>query len=344
MTNFYSSRKIRLAFGIPFENIGFHELMPAFNDLVSSEFSQCILAATSDYVIRTIKNPLQSFEFCDFYIPCDTELIEMARKNGTPLELPARYEDFAEQVIRICAHNGHTIFNIASGPIFLEWLDNPEKFLVQDELFTNFIIENKILTKNERKTILHSISEHRPNVILIHADYDIIQDLSPDIMEHSRGSLLVCFPKKSNSNWLSTIRKKIDIKNILMSEKNIKKIFSNVAFDCTSSALRFVGSKTGSSIKFSGMIDSKMLPAIARFEKKIMKRQTDLKIDMSEAVDISLDGIEALLNISRKLNISGKKVTLTDTNASITNKFYEAGISAYFSGLQGIPEIEYTAD
>lgn len=338
MDNFYNSRDIRLAFGIPFDNLGFHELILAVKDLVESNHSHCILAVTSEYVLRTCKTPILCFDFCDLFIPCEAELLEMALKSGRSLTMPAHYEDFAEQIVKICAHNGHSLFNISRGPLSLERMENPEKLLIPEDLFTNFILEDSKLEKKDRTTILHSVSEHRPNVILICANFEILQDIAPEIMEHSRGSLVVCIPEQQNLSMLGYLRQKLEIKALLAAGKKAKATDLNQSTYHLPSSLRFIGNPEESRIVISGMIDKRMRASIERIGKKTLKRRTDLKVDMLAAVDISFDGLEALLALARKLEVSGKKIILADTNEVISQKFHEVGISAYFEGLLGIPE------
>lgn len=341
MDNFYKSRDIRLAFGIPFDNLGFHELMLAVKDLVESDRSHCILAVTAEYVIRAGNSPLLSFDFCDLFIPCDTKLLEMAQTLGLELTMPARHEEFAEQIVRICAHNGHSLFNISANPISLEMMDDPETLLLPDNLFTNFILEDGRLEKQDRTSILHSVSEHRPNVILVFAGFEILQDLAPEIMEHSRGSLVVCVPVIKDLSLTGYISRKFAINALLgEEEKALTLCREQKADDRPPSSLRFLGSNSKSKIIVSGILDTRMLPGLRRMESKVLKRRTDVEIDFNKALDISYKGLEGLLTIARKLDVTGKKVILINPNEIISQKFHEAGVSAYFKNLPGIPEFE----
>lgn len=338
MDNFFSLRNVSLMYGIPFEKMGFHEIMPAFNDLLYSGNSHCILAVTSEYVIRTYKNPLASFDFCDLYIPCDTDLLGLLKLYDQDLILPVRYEDFAEQIVRICFHNGYTLYNISTTPLSLEWMENPEKLLIQKDLFTNFRIENHFLESEDRTTILHSISQHRPNVILLCANFDVIADISPEIMEHSRDSLLVCIPVKPDYGPLEFLKKKLDIKALISSEKKIRNIFKDEDISLLPSNMSFSGRGGESRMLISGAVDKRMTQSLKQVGKKAIKRQTNIEIDMTKSIDISYEGLEGLLELASQLKIIRKKISLLNASEQIIQKIYATGINSYFNGLEGIPE------
>ncbi|OEU65249.1 MAG: hypothetical protein BA863_08360 [Desulfovibrio sp. S3730MH75] len=340
MDNFIESRQIKIAFGIPFDSLDFHELLVAVGELVESRRKKFIFAVSAPWLLEYGRNPLNRLDDTDIFLATDSTLTGMARKHGQNIKMPMEYFEFPEQIATICAHYGHSLLHVSATSLKTDILVADGYIPLSLDLFTNFKISGE-LDEKQKDSIVSAAANLNPDIILISASPNDLRTFVPEIYKNMPNCLLICTPsdevkcklKDKISNILSPL---LLMRQETLFLQHIKESYSI----SVPSSISYDDKKEHAVIQVSGALSSAIIPELGRMGKKMLQQDMDIELDLSKTTAISIKGLEAIFYLNRICSHYNKKVSIQHISPEVLTLMHQSGIASFFKDLPGIAEDE----
>ncbi|MBI9111319.1 STAS domain-containing protein [Maridesulfovibrio ferrireducens] len=338
MNNFIESRQIRVAFGIPFDSLDFHELLVAVGELAASGNKHFIFAASTPWLLEYGRNPLNRLDETDMFLAADSTLTKMAEKIGRTIKMPMEYFEFPEQVALICAHYGLSLLHISTTALKTDILVRDGYVPLSWDLFTNFKISDS-LDEKHKESIISSAISLKPDIILISASPDDLREFIPEIYKKIPNCLLICTPKdEKNSKFKDKIRNIISSFILIQQEALLLKRIDESCSSSAPSSISYDDKKEQAIIKISGVLNSRIVPELRRMGKKMLHKNKDLGLDLSKTTALSINGLESIVYLNRIFTCADQNLFIKAISPEALMLFHQSGIASFFEDFPGITD------
>lgn len=328
--------RIKLAFGIPFFNMDFNELMLTVGKRAGAQEKTMIFAPSFPWLLDYAKSPNICPNCADFVLATDSELVNLAQKAKIKLKMPLEYFEFPEQIARICAHYGFSLLHISETALKTDILIRDGYVPLSWDLFTHFKTTGD-LDEIDVQSIVGTANNLQSDIVLISAPPESINSCIPKIYEQLHDCVLICIPQDMDKNKFADKLDNILIPLLLLHEEiNFLQKTAHIAQISLTSSITHDESSIPPIIKVSGTLDEGTIPDFLRAGLRMLKRNFSPALDLSETHAISIKGTEALCFLSRKCREAGKKITINKISPALTNNLHRSGALVYFADY---PEI-----
>ena len=336
MNSFIESSQIRIAFGIPFDSLDFHELLVAVGELVASGNKHFIFAASFPWILEYGRNPLNRLNETDIFIAADSTIIGLAEKLGQTIKMPIEYFEFPEQIALICAHYGFSLLHVSSTALKTDILVRDGYVPLSWDLFTNFKISDSLDEKHKDSIISSAVSSN-PDVILISASPEDLRSFIPEIHKNIPNCLLVCTPKDETKSTLSGKIRNIISPLVLASQETcLLKHMNEACANSIQSSVSYDDKSEQSVIRISGVLSSRVISDLRRIGIKILRTDKNPELDLSTTTAISIKGLEELFYLNRLFKAAEKKPVIRAISPKALTLFHQSGIASFFDNIPGI--------
>ncbi|WP_419779465.1 anti-sigma factor antagonist [Maridesulfovibrio sp.] len=328
--------RIKLAFGIPFFNMDFNELMLTVGERAGAKEKTMIFAPSFPWLLDYAKLPHLCPDCADFILPADSALISMAEKAELRLKMPLEYFEFPEQIARICAHYGYSLFHISETALKTDILIRDGYVPLSWDLFTHFKTTGE-LDELDVKSITASTADLRPDIVLISAPPESIRKFVPQVYEQLHDCVLICIPQDVDKNKVEDKLDNIFIPLLLLREEiNFLEELKRTASMALPSSVTADESCIPPKIEIHGTLDAGLIPDLIRIGTRMLNRNFSPALDLSQTHAASLKGLEALCFLSRKFHKADKKITMGDISAQLNNTIHSSGATYFYNDFPGI--------
>ncbi|SME92928.1 STAS domain-containing protein [Desulfovibrio gilichinskyi] len=338
MNNFIESSQIRIAFGIPFDSLDFHELLVAVGELAASGKKHFIFAASFPWILEYGRNPLNRLNETDIFIAADSNIIGLAEKLGQTIKMPIEYFEFPEQIALICAHYGFRLLHVSSTALKTDILVRDGYVPLSWDLFTNFKISD-CLDEKHKDSIISSAVSSKPDIILISASPDNLRTYIPEIHKNIPNCLLICTPKDETRSTLSDrIRNIISPLILARQETCLLRHMTESCANSIQSSVSYDDKSEQSVIRVSGVLSSRVVSDLRRIGKKVFRTGKNLELDLSSTTAVSIKGLEEIFYLHRLFKNAGKKFFIREISPEALTLFHQSGIASFFDNIPGIAD------
>ncbi|NDV23458.1 anti-sigma factor antagonist [Desulfovibrio sp. JC022] len=336
MEIFDNPDRIKLAFGIPFFNMDFNELMLTVGERAGAKEKTMIFAPSFPWLMDYAKYPNLCPDCADFILPTDSEMVSLAEKAEIKLKMPLEYFEIPEQIARICAHYGFSLLHVSESALKTDILIRDGYVPLSWDLFTNFKTTGD-LDEIDIQSIVGSANNLRPDIVLISAPPESISSCVPKIYEQLHNCVLICVPQDMDKNKVADKLDNIFIPLLLLREEiNFLDEIKRKASMALPSSVRFDESSIPPTITISGTLDAGITPDLIRTGTRMLKRNFSPALDLSATHATSVKGMEALCFLSRKFRDAGKKLRISEISDELQNTLHSSGVLSYFVDYPGI--------
>ncbi|WP_321403978.1 STAS domain-containing protein [Maridesulfovibrio sp.] len=328
--------RIKLAFGIPFFNIDFNELMHAVGEKAGAKEKTMIFAPSFPWLLDYAKAPHLCPDYADFILATDSELVNLAKKSDIKLKMPLEYFELPEQIARICAHYGYSLLHISETALKTDILVRDGFVPLSWDLFTHFKTTGE-LDDIDVQSIIGSANNLRPDIVLISARPDSICCCLPKIYEHMHDCVLICIPQDVDKNRIADKVDNIITPLMLLREEiDLLDEIKQTASLALQSSIRTDETCIPAKIEISGTLDAGLIPDLLRTGTRMLDRNFSPALDLSNTHAASVKGMEALCFLGRKFHEAGKKITISKISPALSNNMHRSGAMYFFADVPGI--------
>ncbi|ACS79863.1 STAS domain-containing protein [Maridesulfovibrio salexigens] len=338
MEIFDNPDRIKLAFGIPFFNMDFNELMLTVGERAGAKDKTMIFAPSFPWMLDYAKSPHICPFYADFILPTDSEIINLAQKAEIKLKMPLEYFEFPEQIARICAHYGFSLLHVSENALKTDILVRDGYVPLSWDLFTHFKTTGD-LDEIDIQSIVGSANNLQPDIVLISAPPESISSSIPKIYEQLPDCVLICIPHDIDKNKIADKMDNIFIPLLLLRDEiNYLEEIKRTASMSLPSSVSFDESCTPPSITISGTLDTGTAPDLIRTGIRMLERNFVPTLDLSKTDSASVKGMEALCFLSRRFREAGKKITINEISDNLQNALHRSGSMTCFADYPGISD------
>ncbi|WP_319759606.1 STAS domain-containing protein [Maridesulfovibrio sp.] len=336
MDIFDNPDRIKLAFGIPFFNMDFNELMLTVGEKAGIKDKSMIFAPSFPWMLDYAKHP----DFCpftaDFILPADSSLLAIAEKAGIKLKMPIEYFEFPEQIARICAHYGFSMLHVSETALKTDILVRDGFVPLSWDLFTHFKTAGE-LDELDAQSIVASANDLQPDIVLISAPPESIGRHLADIYNELNGGMLICIPQDLDKNKFTDKMENILTPLLLLRDEiNFLEDLSRKRTLSMGSSVNYTETCIPPRIEIIGVLDEDLAPELLRAGMRMLKRNFSPALDLSETSGATLTGLETLCFLSRKFREQGKNITISNISDNFTNIIHKTGATVIFNDFPGI--------
>ncbi|WP_320175732.1 anti-sigma factor antagonist [Maridesulfovibrio sp.] len=336
MEIFDNPDRIKLAFGIPFFNMDFNELMLTVGDRAGAKEKTMIFAPSFPWLLDYAKYPHICPFYADFILPTDSEIISLAQKAEIKLKMPLEYFEFPEQIARICAHYGYSLLHVSESALKTDILVRDGYVPLSWDLFTHFKTTGD-LDEIDIQSIVGSANNLHPDIVLISAPPESISSCIPKIYKQLPDCVLICIPQDVDKNKIADKLDNIIIPQLLLRDEiNYLEEIKRTASLSLPSSVSFDETSIPPSITISGTLDAGTATDLIRTGNRMLKRNFAPKLDLSKTDAASIKGMEALCFLSRKFREAGKDITIGEISNNLQNNLHRSGAMTCFTAYPGI--------
>ena len=336
MEIFDNPDRIKLAFGIPFFNMDFNELMLTVGERAGAKEKTMIFAPSFPWLLDYAKSPNICPGSADFILPTDSEIISLAQKAEIKLKMPLEYFEFPEQIARICAHYGFSLLHVSEGALKTDILVRDGFVPLSWDLFTHFKTTGD-LDEIDIQSIVGSANNLRPDIVLISAPPESISSCIPKIYEQLPDCVLICIPQDVDTNKIADKLDNIFIPLLLLREEiNFHEEIKRSASMALPSSVSHDETNIPPKIEISGTLDAGIVPDLLRTGNRMLERNFVPALDLSNTNAASIKGMEALCFLSRKFRAAGKEIAISKISNNLQNYLHRSGAMKYFEDYPGI--------
>ncbi|WP_320008411.1 anti-sigma factor antagonist [Maridesulfovibrio sp.] len=328
--------RIKLAFGIPFFNMDFNELMLTVGGLAGAKEKTMIFAPSFPWLMDYAKLPHLCPTCADFILPSDSALISMAEKAELKLKMPLEYFELPEQIARICAHYGYSLFHISKTALKTDILIRDGYVPLSWDLFTHFKTAGE-LDELDVKSITASTADLKPDIVLISAPPESIGKYIQQIYEQIHDCVMICIPQDIDKNRITDKLENIFIPLLLLREEiNFLEELKRTTAIALPSSVTADETSIPPKIAVTGTLDAELIPDLIRIGTRMLNRNFSPALDLSQTHAASIGGLESLCFLSRKFREANKKVTISDISPQLNNIIHSSGATYFYEDFPGI--------
>ncbi|WP_421901736.1 anti-sigma factor antagonist [Maridesulfovibrio sp.] len=336
MEIFDNPDRIKLAFGIPFFNMDFNELMLTVGERAGAKEKTMIFAPSFPWLLDYAKSPNICPSCADFILPTDSEIINLAQKAEIKLKMPLEYFEFPEQIARICAHYGFSLLHVSESALKTDILVRDGFVPLSWDLFTHFKTTGD-LDEIDIQSIVGSANNLHPDIVLISAPPESISSCIPKIYEQLPDCVLICIPQDVDKNKITDKLDNIFIPLLLLREEmNFHEEIKRTASMALPSSVSHDETSIPPKIEISGTLDAGIVPDLMRTGSRMLERNFIPALDLSNTNAASIKGMEALCFLSRKFREAGKDIAISEISNNLQNTLHRSGAMKYFENYPGI--------
>lgn len=330
--------RIKLAFGIPFFNMDFNELMLTVGERAGAKKKTMFFAPSFPWMLDYAKSPHICPHFTDFILPADSGLISMAEKAEIKLKMPLEYFEFPEQIARICAHYGFSLLNVSENALKSDILIRDGYVPLSWDLFTQFQTTGD-LDELDVKSIVGTANTLNPDIVLISAPPESIGHYIKNIYDQLGDCVLICIPQDVEKNKAADKFDNIFTPLLLLREEinHLEKI-KRAASMALPSSVSHDESSIPPVLEISGTLDAGIIPDLIRIATRMLERNFIPALDLSKTNAASLKGMEALYFLNRKFRDAKKEITISKISDGLQNTLHRSGALIQFADFPGIQD------
>lgn len=338
MEIFDNPDRIKLAFGIPFFNMDFNELMLTVGERAGAKEKTMFFAPSFPWMLDYAKSPHICPHCADFILPADSELISMAEKAEVKLKMPLEYFEFPEQIARICAHYGFSLLNVSENALKSDILIRDGYVPLSWDLFTQFQTTG-VLDELDVKSIVGTANTLNPDIVLISAPPESISRHIQNIYDQLDDCVLICIPQDVEKNKVADKFDNIFTPLLLLREEiNYLEEIKRAASMSLPSSVSHDESSIPPAIKISGTLDAGIIPDLIRIATRMLERNFIPALDLSKTNAASIKGMEALCFLNRKFRDAEKEITISEISDALQNTLHRSGALSQFADFPGIQD------